>query len=392
MQRKTYALINGDTLTQNVLEIKKQYPDYEYYFGVVKNNAYHHGMKCVLDLIRGGVNYLAVSSLEEALQVRKYTSDTPILCLEPIDLEYLLDAINNEITVTIDSLEYAKEVVKLDLFDLLKVHLAVDSGMKRLGFTTSKDFKEAYNLLRENPHVLVEGVFSHFATSGIMDPYWDKQVDTFLEITKDISLEEIPIVHFGRSLTLVNHEKLPFCNGIRLGIILYGFAQNMPDGHSLKSKFRIMKRRFLQKKYHCSETRLTNSLQLKTAMELYSTVMSVRKVHIGDVVGYTTYKVKEEGYILTLPIGYADGVTRDFQEVYVKGKFLPIVADCMDMLLVFSPEKIAIGTEVEIFGAHIPISKVCFRIHTNAYHLFNQISHRVVRIHVHGREKEEIFY
>ena len=94
MQRKTYALINGDTLTQNVLEIKKQYQDYEYYFGVVKNNAYHHGMKCVLDLIRGGVNYLAVSSLEEALQVRKYTSDTPILCLEPIDLEFIDDIIN----------------------------------------------------------------------------------------------------------------------------------------------------------------------------------------------------------------------------------------------------------------------------------------------------------
>ena len=90
MQRKTYAVIDGNILTKNVEEIRKKYPDYQYYFGVVKNNAYHHGMKSVLDLIRGGINYLAVSSLEEALSVRKYTTDTPVLCLEPISLDLII--------------------------------------------------------------------------------------------------------------------------------------------------------------------------------------------------------------------------------------------------------------------------------------------------------------
>ena len=61
----------GDIIKNNVLEIKKKYPDYQYYIGVVKNNAYHHGMKCVLDMMEGGINYLAVSSLEEAIMVRK---------------------------------------------------------------------------------------------------------------------------------------------------------------------------------------------------------------------------------------------------------------------------------------------------------------------------------
>ena len=212
MQRKTYATINGDILTENVKEIIKKYPDYKYYFGVVKNNAYHHGTKSVLDLIKGGVNYLAVSSLEEAIKVRKYATEIPILCLEPIHLDYIMDAINNNVTLTVESLEYAQKLIKMDLYDTLKIHLAIDSGMHRLGFFDSEELKEAYDLLKENPHILIEGVFSHFATSGVMDPYFDKQVKTFLEITKSIPLKEIPIVHMGRSLTLVNHPKLSFFN------------------------------------------------------------------------------------------------------------------------------------------------------------------------------------
>lgn len=392
MQRKTYATINGDILTENVKEIIKKYPDYKYYFGVVKNNAYHHGTKSVLDLIKGGVNYLAVSSLEEAIKVRKYATEIPILCLEPIHLDYIMDAINNNVTLTVESLEYAQKLIKMDLYDTLKIHLAIDSGMHRLGFFDSEELKEAYDLLKENPHILIEGVFSHFATSGVMDPYFDKQVKTFLEITKSIPLKEIPIVHMGRSLTLVNHPKLSFCNGIRLGIILYGFSQSRKDGKSLQSKLRKLKRTWLQKKYKCSKTILENDLSLKTAMELYTETISIRPVHKGDVVGYNTFKIEEEGYILTLPIGYADGVNKSFKYVYINGEYLKIVGDCMDMLLVFSPKKISIGTKVEIFGTHIPISSVCKVLGINAYHLFNQISNRVVRVHIHENEEEEITY
>lgn len=392
MQRKTYARINGNILTENVKEIIKQYPDYQYYFGVVKNNAYHHGIKSALDLIKGGINYLAVSSLEEALAIRKYSIDTPILCLEPITIDFILDAINNNITITIESLDYVNKLLEIDLYDKLKVHLAIDSGMKRLGFYKKEELNKAYKLLKENKNILIEGIFSHFATSGVMDPYFDRQVNSFLEITSDIPLKEIPIVHFGRSLTLVNHPKLSFCNGIRLGIIMYGFSQSRKEGNSIKSKIRKLKRKWLQKKYKCSETTLENNLKLKTSMELYTEVMSVRPVHKNEVVGYNTYKVREDGYILTLPIGYADGVNRNFGNVYVDGNYLKIVSDCMDMLLVYSPKSIKIGTKVEIFGPNLPIHKVCQKLGINAYHLFNQISNRVVRIHEHDNEQDEITY
>lgn len=391
MQRKTYAYIDGNILENNIKEIKKKYPDYKYYIGVVKNNAYHHGMKCVLDMIRGGINYFAVSSLEEALALRKYT-DYPVLILEPISLEFVSDAINNNITLTVESLEYTKELLKEDIYSELKVHLAVDSGMNRLGFQTRKELDEALKLLKEHKKIVVEGLFTHFATSGVMDPHWDNQVKKFLNITKNIDFKEIPMVHLGRSLTLVNHPKLEYANAVRLGIIMYGFSQSRKEGSSLRSKLQKLKRNHYQKKYECSKTFLENDLKLNTAMSLYTEVISTRKVHAGDIVGYNAYPIKEDGYILTLPVGYADGVTKDYKEVAIESKRYKIVSDCMDMIMVYSETPIKVGTKVEIFGRTIPISSVTRRLGLNSYHLFNQISDRVVRVHRSNDIEEEITY
>lgn len=391
MQRKTYAYIDGNILENNIKEIKKKYPDYKYYIGVVKNNAYHHGMKCVLDMIRGGINYFAVSSLEEALALRKYT-DYPVLILEPISLEFVSDAINNNITLTVESLEYTKELLKEDIYSELKVHLAVDSGMNRLGFQTRKELDEALKLLKEHKKIVVEGLFTHFATSGVMDPHWDNQVKKFLNITKNIDFKEIPMVHLGRSLTLVNHPKLEYANAVRLGIIMYGFSQSRKEETSLRSKLQKLKRNHYQKKYECSKTFLENDLKLNTAMSLYTEVISTRKVHAGDIVGYNAYPIKEDGYILTLPVGYADGVTKDYKEVAIESKRYKIVSDCMDMIMVYSETPIKVGTKVEIFGRTIPISSVTRRLGLNSYHLFNQISDRVVRVHRSNDIEEEITY
>lgn len=391
MQRKTYAIIDGNKIKENVKEIKKHYPDYKYYIGVVKNNAYHHGIKCVTSMILGGVNYFAVSSLEEAISLRNYT-DFPILILEPIALDLVLDAINLNLTITVDSLDYAKKLVDVDLFAKLKVHLAVDSGMNRLGIKDAGELKEAYTLLLENDKINLEGLYTHFATSGIMDPYYDKQLKTFKSITSGISLKDIPIVHLGRSLTLVTREKLDFVNGIRLGIIMYGMSLSSNLGNGLKGKLRELKRTLIRKKYKCSECHFTNDLNLKTAFSLYSSVMAVRRVYKGDNVGYNTYKVKNDGYIITIPIGYADGVTKDFKYVAYKGKKLPIVSDSSDMLMAFSEEYINIDEKIEIFGASISVREAARNLNINTYHLFNQIQNRVLRIHKNGDELEEIFY
>ncbi len=393
MIRKTYVEIDGQILEENILNIKKKYPDYKYYIGVVKNNAYHHGIKCVHDLIRGGVNYLAVSSLEEALKIRHYEQKIPILCLEPIEIEYIYDAINENITITVDNLDYLKSLLNLKINYDLKIHLALDTGMHRLGFTTKEDLSIAYSLLKERPHFCLEGIYSHFATSGVMDSYYDLQVKKFLELTKDINLSEIPIVHMGRSLSLVQHEKLSFCNGIRLGIVMYGFNQSMAIDNSLKGKIRAFKRRQIQKKLSCSKTILTNDLHVKPAMRFYTSIISKRRVIPNDYVGYgAKYKIKEEGYIYTLAVGYADGVNKDFKTVVIEKEFCPIIADCMDMILVYSKKEYELGCKVEIFGEEKNIKEVLKTTNQNAYHLFNQISNRVIRVHKNKNDEEQITY
>ena len=177
MYRKSYALVDKQILRDNIKEIRKKYPSYEYYFGVVKNNAYHHGIGCVSALLEGGINYLAVSSLEEALEIRELYADIPILVLEPIPLEYVLLASEHQITLTVDNLEYVSKLVKQKFKEKLYLHLKLDTGMNRLGFKDNLELKEAYALLKEKKDIFVEGIYTHFATSGRGDVFYQKQLD-----------------------------------------------------------------------------------------------------------------------------------------------------------------------------------------------------------------------
>jgi alanine racemase len=393
MYRKTYAEINHQNLTHNIKEIKQHYPDYKYYIGVVKNNAYHHGIKCVNALKKGGINYFAVSSLEEALDLRKYNLDTPVLILEPIDLESIYDCINNNITITVESLDYMKSLNEMKLPYETKIHLKLDTGMNRLGFKNREELEKATEMIKENNKIFLEGIYSHFATSGVNDTFWDSQLKTFQDLTKNIDLKSIPIVHLGRSLTLVNHDRIPFCNGIRLGIIMYGFAQSRKPDISLKGKLRALKLNHFKKRNNISKTNLENQLNLKTAFTLYSEVVSIRQVTKDEIVGYNAlYKVKNDAFIATVPIGYADGIEKNFLHVVINQQKYPIIADSMDMIMVLVDNKIQKGMLVEIFGKDIAISEVTRKIGKNAYHLFNQIQNRVPRIHMTEDEKEETYY
>lgn len=393
MYRKTYARIDGKILENNVKEIVKKYDQYKYYFGVVKNNAYHHGIKVINNLIQGGVNYLAVSSLEEALEVRKYNSEIPILVLEPIDLDFIDDAINGKVTLTVADLEYLKQLNQLEVSFEIPIHLKVDSGMNRLGLKSASEMNEAVKIIHKNNKLYLEGIYSHFATTGVLDYHYDKQLKTFKEIVADIDLKSIPIVHLDRSLTMVTHEKLDFVNGVRLGIVLYGFSGSRNIGKGLKNTLRNIKRNLYLKRHHVSKTILQNDLKLQTAFSLYSEVVSIRKVKRDECVGYNaSYKVKNDAYIATLPIGYADGVTKEFGFVSIRGKKYPIVADSMDMTMVLVDETIKIKDKVEIFGDTISIRIVASRLGTNVYHLFNQISNRVPRVHIEDEDEMEIQY
>lgn len=379
MYRRTYVKINNIVLTNNVKEIVSNYNNYKYYFGVVKANAYGHGDYVVNDLIKGGINYLAVSSLEEAISIRKYNKEIPILCLEPIDLSYIKEIQDNDVTITIEDIEYVKELLNLKLTKELKVHLKLDTGMSRLGFTNKEELEESIKLLKENEIILLEGIYTHIATSGINDIYYDKQISTFEYLTKDINLKEIPIVHIGRSMTLVNHPKLEYVNGIRLGICMYGFNNSIPTPTGLRK----IKRDRLLKKLNISETTLTNNLNLKTAFTLYTEVMSIRKIKKGSFVGYGAgYIANEDIIVATLPIGYVDGMSKSMKYVSINNKKYNIIGEiCMDMTMIKIDDTIKLHDKVEIFGNNITIKEVSRNIGTNAYHVLTRITTRVPRVY-----------
>ena len=389
MYRPTYIEVDGNILENNVKNIISNYDKYKYYFGVVKNNAYHHGIYAIKYLIEGGVNYLAVSSLEEAISIRKYNTTIPILCLEPIISDYVYDAINNNVSITIGSLHEAEELSKLKISDELKVHLKIDSGMNRLGFKSKQELDKAYKILTSIKKVLIEGVYTHLATSGITDPYYNTQVENFLSITKGIDLNEIPIVHVDRSFTLVTHDKLDFVNGVRLGICMYGYKQNIPEGNFL-NKFR---RKQLQNKYGIENVHLTNNLDIKYAFNMYSSVMELRKVKAGEFAGYgALYKFKEDSIVATIPAGYADGVIKDFKYVYINNKPYEIIAECMDMIMVLVDSKVKIGDKVEIVGKNQSIKELGSRINVSGHKFLTMFSNRVPVVYKYNKDKVEIKY
>lgn len=384
MYRKTYVKIDNQVLTDNVKKIINKYKNYQYYIGVVKANAYGHGDYIVNDLIKGGINYLAVSSLEESLSIRKYNKDIPILVLEPINLEHLDVILENNITITIDSLNYAKSLLEKKLSSKLKVHIKLDTGMNRLGIKDKKEVTETVNLLKENKSIILEGIYTHIGTSGINDIYYDKSINKFIALTSDINLFEIPIVHLNRSITLVHHQTYPFETGVRLGIIMYGFNQSLPNPTGLRK----IKRNLLIKRLGISDSILYNDLDLHPAFSLYSEIISIRKVSKGEYVGYgANYIAKEDIIVATIPIGYNDGIKSSMKYVSINNKLYEIVGDvCMDMIQVRIDNTIKLHDEVEIFGNNISIKDVSLRTNSNAYHILTGITTRVPRIYKDNKE------
>lgn len=390
MYRNTYVEVNEDTIKNNIKEIKEKYPDYTYYIGVVKGNAYGHGAYVTKAMQEAGINYFATSSLEEAIEVRKYNTDTPILCLEPIDSQYIEDILRYNVTVTIDSLSLAEHYNELEFKGKLKVHLKLDTGMNRLGMKTKEELHKVIHLLEKNNSFMIEGIYTHMATTGINDFYYDKQVNTFLKLTKEIDLKKIPIVHLGRSLTLVNHPKLDFVTGVRLGIILYGLNGSMPIRGGIRGWLSEKKRNHFLKKYHVSRTVRQNDLKVKTAFSLYTEVMSLKKIKAGEFVGYgAKFIAKEDGFIATIPIGYADGMKKSLKYLSIHDKKYTIIDVCMDMTMVLVDANIKLHDKVEIFGNTISIKEASRNIGENVYHLFLSVTSRVPRIY---KEEIEIKY
>lgn len=349
--RPTKAIISLTNIGYNIKEIINHYPNYEYYMGVVKADSYgHYDLRVIEVLINSGINYLCVSSIDEGLHIRNSYKEVPILCLEPVMKEDLLLCLENNITITISSLNNLKELLDSKL--KLKVHIKLDTGMNRLGFKDKEELNEAIKLLLES-NIEIEGIYSHIHSST-NKLETEKQFNKFEDFINYINYKQIKIIHLFNSSTLMNYPKNKYCNGTRLGLIMYGFSED-------------------------------DNLLLKSTYSLYSKIIEIKKLKQNEIVSYEgNYEANDDEIIGIVPIGYADGITRSNtgRTVLIKDKEYPIVGNiCMDMLMVKIDETINLYDDVTIIKDVEDIKRIAGYNNTIPYEIICLITNRVNKIY-----------
>ena len=134
--------VDLDRIAHNAKTITKKYSDYKYFIGVLKSDAYGHGMRVVNELYQNGVNYFAVATIDEAKELRRYNKEAPVLLLEPIELSRISEAEQLGLTLPVHEIGYAKELLSLGRQKGLNIHIQVDSGFNRLGIKDKNEFKQ----------------------------------------------------------------------------------------------------------------------------------------------------------------------------------------------------------------------------------------------------------
>lgn len=392
MYRKTFVEVNIDHLKDNVSNIIKKYNDYKYYIAMVKSNAYGHGLYIVNDLIDSGINYFAVSSLEEAIEIRKYNKDIPVLCVEPIEIDSVDAAIKNNITLTIISYDYLKRLINKNKSSM-KVHIKIDTGMNRLGISDKDEFNKVVSLINKNSNIYLEGLFTHFATPGINDIYFDSQLNNFKDITSDIDLNKIPIVHLSSSFILLAHPKIEFANGVRFGTILYGYDISPHKlSNSPKDILRKIRNNYLIKKYNISKTYDNVSIKLTPALKVKTNIIQIKRIKAGDKVGYgMLYTAKQDEVIATIPIGFDDGIGINHvgRYVVINNKKYPVIGEIsMCMMSILIDDSIKVGDEVTIMGDGITLGMMSRLNNTSIHNTLVNIGKNLPRVYIKNNKKD----
>ena len=384
--KDTYVKIDLDAVYNNAREIIKKYNKYKYYIGVVKSDAYGHGKYIVNELIRGGINYLAVSYMNEALDIRKYNKDVTILCLQPISISDVNKAAKENITITVHDYEYFKELNNIKLKGNLKIHLKIDTGMNRLGLKSSVEVKEIYDAINSNKNMTLEGIYTHFATAGIFDKHYDNQLSRFKEITSLIDLNKIPIVHLNNSVSLITHPKESFTTGTRIGILMYGYNVSYQiASNGIKNKLRLARNSYYQNRYSISKTYSNVKINVLPAISMVTGIIQIKEVKQGEYIGYgATYLANEDMLIAILPVGYANGIGKSRGRfVIINGKKYYVVGEVgMNMMSIRIDKDVTLDSEVWILGNGITLGM---------FSRFDGSSLSEVLLNV-GRNNKKVYY
>jgi alanine racemase len=371
--RPTRAEISFDALRHNIQQFRQQLGPDIALMAVVKSNGYGHGAVAIArESVACGIDALGVAFLDEALELRRADITAPILVMGYTSPNGFEIARAHDITLTVYSEESLQAIRAMnpDGERALKVHVKVDTGMGRLGLHVEADAIAYVQKLMDTPGVVVEGLFTHFASADETDKASAMaQYAKFKTIVAHFEEQGItfPIIHAGNSATGIDLPAYTF-NMLRLGISLYGLYPSDEVDH--------------------------HALDLQPILRLVTGVSMVKTLPAGSGVSYgSIYVTKADETIATLPIGYADGFTRlltNKADVLVQGKRVPVVGRiCMDQCMVRIADgqgPVEVGEEAVLIGEQgderITADELAQKLGTINYEIVCMLSNRVPRVYM----------
>lgn len=386
--KRTWAEVSLDNLEHNYRAIKNHIPEGCRFLGVMKADAYGHGAVPLSHaLCELGAEYLAVSNLEEAIQLRRGGVRAPMLILGYTPASFADTMVFMDITQEVHSLEYAKELdtALAGTNYILNVHLKLDTGMTRIGFFAYDHERTLPELLEVCglPHLHVEGVFTHFCVADSKAPedeaFTRTQYARFTAMLDALAAHGIrpELRHCASSGATILYPELAL-DMVRPGIATYGYAPS-EDAEGI--------------------------LDLRPLMTVRTTVAQLREIPAGTSISYgRTYTAERDMRVAVLPIGYADGLLRGLSgkvSFRIRGRMARSVGRiCMDMCMVDVSEipGIRVGDEAALFGYDtdgtlLPCERIAQQAGTISYEILCGISKRIPRIYMQdGREQEILQY
>ncbi len=376
--RRTWAEIDLDALAHNYRRARELTGPNVKYLGVVKADAYGHGAVQVSRKLEAlGADYLAVSSLDEARELRHGGIAAPILILGHTPPEMVPELIRYGITQTVSAQAKAEEysAAAAACGGELKVHIKVDTGMSRLGFLVrGGHFETGVAAIAAScalPHLNAEGIFTHFAVAdedgADCETYTREQFRVFTQVCQALEQRgrRFAIRHCANSGALARYPEM-YLDMVRPGIALYGAGDDAAR------------------------------LGLRPVMTLRSCVSTIKVFEPDTCVSYgRTFRTQRRTRMGVLPIGYADGFFRGLSNrasVITASGPAPIRGRiCMDMTMIDLTDKpdVHVGDEVELFGKRQTVDELARVLGTIPYELTCAVSKRVSRVYMEdGKEVE----
>lgn len=334
-QLEKWVEIDLNKVKHNVQEIKKHLSPQTIFIAVVKADAYGHGMKEVSRVaLQNGANWLGVSNPHEGEHLRKCGFKAPILVLTPFFGESLKVTIKNDLIQSVDSIDQIEYLGRHSKIKGKKtvVHIKVDTGLGRFGVLPQHviDFAKR---VRATDSLILEGIYTHFASAYSDPDYTRQQYRTFMEVRKKVKQVGIPIKIFH----CVNSPSAMDFPSMHLDAVRIGFSLS----------------------YLCNGTIKKNQWNLIDCLEFKTKILSIKRRDIGAHVGYENRFIADHKMTVgIIPVGYVDGIPTSLANrgnVLIRGRKAPLIGSvCFSQSFVdlrSLGEEAAVGDEVVFIGS-----------------------------------------